>query len=102
MLDNRPQGGPLYTAEHRTAAVHRDAHTFYRTTCPDGCAATDRRTAQLLITPRNFLTAARRDHSITAIAEALWVTPAIVETYIRTLPMDDWLRMRNLVGHDPY
>lgn len=101
MLDARPLGGPLYTAEQRTAAVHADAHRFYRNTCADGCKTADRRTAKLLITPRNFLTAARRDHRIESIAEDLWVTPAIVETYIRTLSVEDWLRMRNLVGHDP-
>jgi hypothetical protein len=102
MLDVRPLGGPLYTAENRTAAVHAEAHGFYRTTCADGCAAADRRTAALLITPRNFLTAAKRDPRIVSIAEALWVTQAVVDTYIRALPMEDWLRMRNLVGHDPY
>lgn len=102
MLDVRPLGGPLYTAEQRTEAVHRDAHKFYRNTCADGCAAADRRTAELLITPKNFLTAARRDHRITSIAEDLWVTPAIVDTYIRTLPIEDWLRMRTLVGNEPY
>lgn len=102
MLDTKAPGGPLHSAEHRTAAVHTQAHTFYRTACPDGCHTADRRAAHQLITPRNFLTAAQRDHSITAIAGALWVTPAIVETYIRTLPVEDWLRMRNLIGHDPY
>jgi len=102
MQQTRPLGGLLYTADQRTAAVHTEAHKFYKTTCADGCATADRRTAALLITPRNFLTAALRDHRIESIAEALWVTPAIVETYIRTLPMEDWLRMRNLVGHDPY
>lgn len=102
MLDTRPLGGPLYTAENRTEAVHAEAHRFYRNTCADGCAAADRRTAQLLITPRNFLTAAQRDHRIVSIAETLWVTPALVDIYIRSLPVEDWLRMRTLVGHDPY
>jgi hypothetical protein len=102
MQQTRPLGGPLYTAEHRTAAVHAEAHTFFRTACPTGCDSANRRTAQLLITPVNFLAAARHDHRIEVIAAALWVTPDLVETYIRALPVEDWLRMRQLVGHDPY
>jgi len=102
MLDTQAPGGPLYTAEHRTAEAHAGAHAFYRTTCADGCAGADRRAAALLITPRAFLTAARADHRIVAIADTLYVTAALVETYIRTLPVEDWLRMRALVGHDPY
>lgn len=102
MPHTRPLGGPLHTADHRTARVHAEAHEFFRTACPTNCDSADRRTAQLLITPRNFLNAARQDHRVEVIAAALWVTPNLVHTYIRSLPIEDWLRMRQLVGHDPY
>jgi hypothetical protein len=75
---------------------------FFRTACPTNCDSADRRTAQLLITPKNFLNSAKRDPRVETIAADLWVTPDLVRTYIRTLPMEDWLRMRRLVGHDPY
>lgn len=102
MQQIRPLGGPLHTADNRTAHIHAQAHLFYRTACPTGCESADRRAAQILITPRNFLTAALRDHRIEVIAADLWVTPDLVRTYIRNLPVEDWLRMRQLVGHDPY
>lgn len=97
----RPLGGPL-TADHRTATAHKEAHTFYQTACPERCDSADKRAAQLLITPARFLAAARRDQRIEAIAATLLTTPDLVRLYIQSLPVEDWLRMRALVGLDPY
>ena len=101
MFDTRPLGGPLTTAEHRTAHAHAQAHTFYQTTCPTRCDSADRRAAQILITPRNFLNAARVNPSLDSIAALLGVTRPTVDTYVRSLPMEDWLRMLALVGGEP-
>lgn len=101
MMQIRPLGGPL-TAEHRTAAVHADAHAFFNTACPVRCGSADRRAAQELITPARFLSTALHDHRIESIAANLWVTPDLVIKYIQNLSVEDWLRMRNLIGHDPY
>ncbi|MEO5317647.1 hypothetical protein PV761_03500 [Arthrobacter sp. CC3] len=101
MLDTRPLGGPLTTAEHRTARAHAQAHTFYRTDCPTRCESADRRAAHLLITPRTFLAAARIDPSLDTIAALLHVTRPVVDAYVRSLPVEDWLRMLALVGGEP-
>lgn len=101
MTQIRPLGGPL-TAEHRTATAHTEAHAFYNTTCPVNCGSADRRAAELLITPARFLSAAKQDHRIESIAHSLYVTPDLVIIYIQNLDVEDWLRMRTLIGHDPY
>jgi len=101
-------GGPLESVrtvppDHvtgRTNLTHRNGHRYYGTECPQDCEKVNIWAAVRLITPRQFLRAARASNAITSIAAELWVTPEIVTAYISSLDPDDWLRMRILVGHE--
>lgn len=80
--------------------MHEMGHSYYNTTCPTRCELADEWAAQRLITPRNFLEAAREHRTIDGVARELWATPNIVRTYIHTLSDKDWATMTRLVGHE--
>ena len=80
--------------------MHTMGHSYYSTTCPTRCEHADEWAAHRLITPRAFLTAARKHHTIDGVARALWATPSIVNHYIDSLSDEDWTIMTRLVGHE--
>lgn len=78
--------------------MHTQGHTFYGTSCGDGCEAAGKWAARRLITPRAFLTAARTSQGLEDMADMLAVTPADVCNYLADLDPDEWLIMVRLTG----
>lgn len=79
--------------------MHARAHDYYRTGCPDHCGRAGRWAARRLITPRQFLTAARKQGRITDLAADLAVTTADVLNYFDSLTQAEIRIMLRLVGH---
>ncbi|ASN20657.1 hypothetical protein CGK93_13955 [Arthrobacter sp. YN] len=80
--------------------MHNAGHNFYKTVCPVKCELADEWAAQRLISPREFLNAARSHRTIDGVARELWATPGIVRAYIDHLSVKDWATMKRLVGHE--
>lgn len=80
--------------------MHNAGHSFYKTVCPVKCDLADEWAAQRLISPREFLNAARAHRTIDGVARELWATPKIVTAYIDSLSVKDWNTMKRLVGHE--
>jgi hypothetical protein len=87
MLNNESLGG-----------LHATSHAYYNTTCPERCDLADKRTAKLTITPRAFLGATVIDHRISAIADHLGCTPAVVQAFLDSLPDEEWRALARLTG----
>lgn len=97
MNDTTPLGG-LHTIVTNDR-MHQQGHDHYNTRCGDRCHLADKWAARNLITPRAFLTAARKHSRIRDVADELGTTPNIVTAYMAGLPPSDWLIMTRLVGH---
>lgn len=103
MINTEPLGGLQHIVNtQRTNRMHLIAHDHYNTQCGDRCDLADNWAARNLITPRAFLTAARRHQRLDDIAADLWTTREIVAAYISQLGPDEWLIMTRLVGHELY
>lgn len=87
MLNNESLGG-----------LHAESHAYYNTTCPERCDLANKRTAKLTITPRAFLGASILDHRVSAIADHLHSTPAIVQAFLDSLPAEEWRALARLTG----
>lgn len=99
MLREQPTGGLHQDyVQTRSREAHERGHTFYHTTCPDGCAAARKWAARRLITPRAFLNAARVSKGLEDMADILGVLPDDACSYMGCLDPDEWLIMVRLTG----
>ena len=96
MLKETPAGGTITT---HSQEMHARGHAFYHTDCPTGCEQAGKWAARRLITPRDFLNAARTAHGLEDMADVLAVEPADVCSYMAGLDPGEWLIMTPLTGH---
>lgn len=94
MLKEPPTG----TITTHSLEMHARGHTFYKTECPAGCEKAGKWAARRLITPRDFLNAARISRGLQDMADVLAVEPADVCNYMADLDPDEWLIMVRLTG----